>query len=197
MIFVTVGTQLPFDRLIRAVDDWAALNSQIEVFAQIGPARYTPKHFASTAFLSPGDVAKYFARTELVVGHAGMGTIMASLTVRVPIIAVPRRQAMREHRSDHQLTTAKWLQEELELNVVMDMADLPALLDRRQELKPGREIGNFARPQLLSVLRQFVESEDDEPSAMYGIAAWTSGMRKMLQNQPMRSSRKPRPPETY
>jgi UDP-N-acetylglucosamine transferase subunit ALG13 len=196
VIFVTVGTQLPFDRLTRAVDDWAALNPQVEVFAQIGPAKYTPQHCESTAFLSPADVAKYFSRAELVVGHAGMGTVLASLTVRVPIIAMPRRQAMSEHRSDHQLTTARWLREELGLNVVIDVAELPGLLDHRHELKPGREIGNFAKPHLLDILRQFVESEDDEPSAMYGIAAWTSGMRKMLQSRPARASRKP-PPETY
>ncbi len=35
MIFVTVGEQLPFDRLVRAVDEWAAASGK-EVFAQIG-----------------------------------------------------------------------------------------------------------------------------------------------------------------
>ena len=46
MIFVTVGTQLPFDRLVRAVDAWAAEHPQVDVFGQIGPASFRPKHFA-------------------------------------------------------------------------------------------------------------------------------------------------------
>ena len=180
MIFVTVGTQLPFDRLVRAIDGWAAAHPEVEVFGQIGPANYRPRHFASEPFLPPDKVERYFRNAELIVGHAGMGTIVSSLTMRVPIIVVPRRQSFGEHRSDHQLATARWLKDELALNVLLDTDELPALLDRRRELRPGREIGNAARPRLLETLRDFVESDQSEPSTFGGIAAWTSGLRKML-----------------
>ncbi len=56
MIFLTVGTQLPFDRLVAAVDAWAARQPGQEVFGQIsdpGPAGYRPKHFAWVADLDP------------------------------------------------------------------------------------------------------------------------------------------------
>ncbi len=36
MILVTVGTDGPFDRLIRIVDDWACRNNRSDIFAQIG-----------------------------------------------------------------------------------------------------------------------------------------------------------------
>ena len=42
MIFATVGTQLPFDRLIVALDQWAASSPDVEVFAQIGRGEYRP-----------------------------------------------------------------------------------------------------------------------------------------------------------
>ena len=188
MIFVTVGTQLPFDRLVRAVDGWAASNPEIQVFGQIGPAAYRPSHFPSTAFLSPEEVERYARGAELIVGHAGMGTIVSSLTLRVPIIVVPRLQALREHRSNHQLATARWLKEKLDLNVVLDIADLPALLDGRHELRPGREIGNAARPRLLETLRNFVESDQREPSTFLGITEWMSGLRKLLREGGVRSA---------
>ena len=35
MILVTVGSQEPFDRLIIAVDEWAASSGRSDVFAQI------------------------------------------------------------------------------------------------------------------------------------------------------------------
>ena len=38
MIFVTVGTQLAFDRMIKAVDEWAGARGRTDVFAQVGPA---------------------------------------------------------------------------------------------------------------------------------------------------------------
>jgi UDP-N-acetylglucosamine transferase subunit ALG13 len=46
MIFLTVGTQFPFDRLVRAVDE-AFDNGAIdeEVFAQIGETSYRPRNF--------------------------------------------------------------------------------------------------------------------------------------------------------
>ena len=53
MIFVTVGEQLPFDRLIKTVDEWAASQGREDVFAQIGKASYIPKHIKWTKFVSP------------------------------------------------------------------------------------------------------------------------------------------------
>ena len=43
MIFVAVGTQLAFDRLIKYMDEWAAVNSE-KVIAQIAEGTYLPKH---------------------------------------------------------------------------------------------------------------------------------------------------------
>jgi hypothetical protein len=40
MIFVTVGTQGQFDRLIRTVDEWADARGRTDLFAQTGPAVY-------------------------------------------------------------------------------------------------------------------------------------------------------------
>ena len=56
MIFVTVGTQLAFDRLIGAVDAWAARTPGSDVFAQTGPGTYTPRHIEYAAFISPPGV---------------------------------------------------------------------------------------------------------------------------------------------
>lgn len=36
MIFVTVGTQMPFDRLVEAVDQWASTRDRVNVFARSG-----------------------------------------------------------------------------------------------------------------------------------------------------------------
>ncbi|CAN5304368.1 hypothetical protein BH11PSE10_BH11PSE10_06150 [soil metagenome] len=196
MIFVTVGTQLPFDRLVKAVDAWAEHNPGVEIFGQIGPGGYKPRHFPSTEFLSPTEVARNIARAELVVGHAGMGTVVSSLTNRVPIILLPRRQALREHRSDHQMTTVKWLREELQLNVLLEIDELAAILDSRSSLRPGREIGGFAKPGLIKAIREFVECDARDPSVIDGLSAWIAGLRKMLSDRSSRISHGTVPPET-
>jgi len=52
MIFLTVGTQFPFDRLVRAVDsiiDKGLISETL--FAQIGESSYKPRNFESAACL--------------------------------------------------------------------------------------------------------------------------------------------------
>src|SRR3954470_10768842 len=46
VIFATVGTQLPFDRLVGAVDRWAATRGDRDVFAQVGARTLRPAAIA-------------------------------------------------------------------------------------------------------------------------------------------------------
>jgi hypothetical protein len=51
-IFVTVGAQIPFDRLIVAVDAWAAGRSTVDsLFAQVGEKGVRPAHMAFAELL--------------------------------------------------------------------------------------------------------------------------------------------------
>lgn len=108
MIFVTVGGQLPFDRLIRCVDEWAGRAGAPEVFAQIGRGEYTPRHLRWERFLSPAGFRDRMQRADAVIGHAGVGTILTALELGKPVLVFARRAEYREHRSDHQLATARY-----------------------------------------------------------------------------------------
>ena len=44
MIFVTIGSMFPFDRLIQAMDQWTAATGHGDVFAQTGNGAYVPQH---------------------------------------------------------------------------------------------------------------------------------------------------------
>ena len=54
MIFVTVGSQMPFDRLIRTVDDWAGGCRAPQMIAQIAGGDYVPDYMQWQRFISPG-----------------------------------------------------------------------------------------------------------------------------------------------
>ena len=89
MIFVTVGTQLPFDRLVRAMDEWAARHHRNDVFAQIGPANaYRPRHVQWSNFIPAPEFRRWMERADLVVSHAGMGTIISALELGAPILLI-------------------------------------------------------------------------------------------------------------
>jgi len=133
LIFLTVGTQLPFDRLVRSVDEWCARHDHHEIFGQIAAQNsesYTPKNFSWQAFLTPEDIEKRFKDARIIVGHAGMGTIISALTHRRPLLMLPRRAEFGEHRNDHQLATADRFGDRPNLNVATDKNDISEHLDR-------------------------------------------------------------------
>ena len=154
MIFVTVGTQLPFDRLIRTVDTWAG-KTGADVFAQIGPGTYLPQHGAWTRSLPVDECHKRVAEAQVVVAHAGMGSILTALQLGKPILVMPRLAALGEHRNDHQVATARHFREQGRIQVAFDEAELEAELAKLGELRPGTRIAHTASPSLIAALRGF------------------------------------------
>ena len=80
MIFLTVGTLFPFDRLVKAVDITIAKNNGYEkVFAQIGKTNYEPKNIEYTAILENRNFDKKISDADYLISHAGIGTITRAL----------------------------------------------------------------------------------------------------------------------
>jgi len=124
VIFLTIGTHEPFDRLVKAVDDWIIDKGQgHEVVAQVlSPASdaYIPKNFEMTPHLSPRDYEELILQADLIVSHAGMGSILTAFTHGKPIVIMPRRGHLRETRNDHQYTTVKNLKKRPGLFIAED-----------------------------------------------------------------------------
>ena len=157
MIFLTVGTHEPFDRLVRAVDEWcAARGASDEVFGQItSRGAYRPRNFEWTETLAPTRFEQCFARAQLIVAHAGMGTILTALSRGTPIIVLPRRGHLGETRNDHQFATAQHLRGRPGLSVALSEDDLGAQLDTRSA-SAADPISPFAEDALITTLRDFI-----------------------------------------
>lgn len=157
MIFVTVGTDMPFDRLVRVVDEWAHSAGRHDVFAQIGETDWRPAHIAWSKFLQPPEFAQRFSEAEVVVAHAGMGTILSALQWEKPLLVMPRRASLGEQRNEHQLATARRLSELGKVNVAMDETELRTMLVSLRDLRPREKIGANASDSLIAALRDFIE----------------------------------------
>lgn len=156
MIFVTVGTQLPFDRMIQAVDEWAGRRGRGDVIAQIGPGKYLPRNLRHQKFVSPTEFSRYASDAELIVAHAGMGSILSALGMGKPILVMPRLASLGEHRNDHQLSTARRFREAGKIQVAMDEVELIVQLERAGSISAGEKIGPHASPQLLACVSEFI-----------------------------------------
>ena len=133
MIFATVGTQLPFDRLVRTLDEWASQNPQVEVFAQIGRTNYVPRHVRWERAIPANTFRAMMRKCNTVVAHAGMGTIISAIEIGRQVVVMPRRADLNEHRNDHQLATAERLKHISGLEVAPDCQALTQYLDKSRD----------------------------------------------------------------
>lgn len=156
MIFITVGTDLPFDRMMKVIDQWAGETGRKDVFAQIGEGGWQPKHIPFVEFLEPAEFKKRFAESTLIIGHAGMGTILSALLHGKPILVMPKKASLGEHRNEHQTATAKRMMALGNVNVAFDEAELRAKLDRVDELQGREPIGAHASGGLVDGIREFI-----------------------------------------
>jgi UDP-N-acetylglucosamine transferase subunit ALG13 len=157
VIFVTVGTMLPFDRMIQAMDKWAAAHPAIEVFAQIGSGSYEPRNMRWIRLIGVGEFTEMVKKSEIVVAHAGTGSYFLAAENMKPIVMFPRRAALREHTTDHQVHTARWLREKPGVFVAMTVDEIDGAIARAAQSNVGDSpFTPYAPEPFLLQIRQFL-----------------------------------------
>lgn len=172
MILLSVGTQLPFDRLIRAVDCWARDRGRTDVVAQIGVTRYRPVAMQSFSHLGYDEFRDLQRQCSVMVCHAGMGSIITAMEFGKPIIVMPRDHRLGEHRNGHQFATLRQFGRRPGVYAADTESELIALLDRAGELTAQPSAGTnaangfvdrlaaivdeFAKPSIVQRVRRFL-----------------------------------------
>ena len=150
---------MPFDRLVKGIDAWAGSNLTEEVFAQIGDSDYIPQHMDWVRLTSPALFREKCQTAELMVSHAGIGSILLAIELQKPIIAMPRRAHLNEHRNDHQMATVSRLREKVGIEVIYDAASLDGAI-RHTRASGGRLPGpTVASAELIKTIRDFINAE--------------------------------------
>ncbi len=156
MILLSVGTQLPFDRLICAVDRWAQASGRTDIVAQIGPTHYSPVAMRSFAYLAYDEFRELQENCSVMVCHAGMGSIITAMEFGKPIIVMPRDHRRGEHRNGHQFATLRQFGERQGVYPAEDVRELTALLDRADELTAYSTLGTSASSRFVDQLASIV-----------------------------------------
>ncbi len=156
MIFIVVGTQEPFDRLIRSMDKWSALTGYNDILAQVAASEYKPRNFKWFDFMPIDEFNERFIEADFIVSHAGMGTIISALQYSKPIIVMPRLAKFKEHRNNHQLATAKSFAQAGYVKSVYDEDELFTALNNRQAIQPVPPISDSASDELIGTIRSYL-----------------------------------------
>ena len=162
MIFVTAGNHFQgFERLLKRVDEIAPRIPR-EIVIQKGYSKYVPQNTKYFDFVPSNTAMEYIQKSELVVSHAGMGTIILSKQYGIPIIIFPRRKIYKEHVNDHQMEIAQVLEERRDVNihVVYEAGQLEEkiteLLKNVVRYSPQENVG---RTNLIKTIRTFIQED--------------------------------------
>jgi UDP-N-acetylglucosamine transferase subunit ALG13 len=159
-VFVTVGTQLPFDRLIAAVDSWAASHPDASVIAQTGSSsQLRCHHVECVATLTTDKFSEMFSQADVVVAHAGMGSILTAVEIVKPIVVLARLASLDEHRSDHQVATVKKMASLANVYVAHDASEIPSCLGQAMnDLATGPDTDTDKAPPLMNAAMPLVQA---------------------------------------
>lgn len=158
MIFASVGSILPFDRLVRAVDEWGAANPGRDVFLQIGEGKYEPRHVPFTRLMPHDEYRRRLAECSLFVAHVGMGSILQGLEERKQMLLLARHSSLGEHTTDHQLHTADRFRDVAGLKIVEDVTALQAAMSAlvEQPMQQAAGISPHASQELIDNIANFL-----------------------------------------
>jgi UDP-N-acetylglucosamine transferase subunit ALG13 len=103
LLFATVGTVMPFDRLVSAVAEARSRGLITErVVVQTGVGGMKPEGVEAVEALPFGEIQALLRDASVVVCHGGTGSIITALREGCHVIAMPRLQRLGEHYDDHQ-----------------------------------------------------------------------------------------------
>ena len=137
MIFVTLGNHpQPFYRLLKKVDQLAEDKVVDDVFVQVGYSDYQPKYCTYKKFVGFNKFIDLIKKSDLVISHAGAGTIQNVLLCGKPIIVVPRLKKYGEHINDHQLEITGAMEAENKVIAVYDVEKIAEAITKAGILNP-------------------------------------------------------------
>lgn len=160
MIFLTVGSRFGFDRLVHAVDNMVgAGHIEEEVTAQIGLGDYEPQHIRFERFIEGADYDQRVRDANMLIGHAGSGTISLAVASAKPLLVLPRLKKFHEHVNDHQVATARKFEELRHVLAADHVNQLPRKFAELQTFVPARRVART--DELAGRIGDFLRSIDN------------------------------------
>ena len=107
LIFVILGTQdKKFPRLLEAIDkqiDEGHIDKNEKIIVQAGSTKYQSENMEIRDYIGVSEFEQLIDEANLIICHAGVGTLLTALKKNKKIIAAARLKEYGEHVNDHQL----------------------------------------------------------------------------------------------
>lgn len=93
---------MPFVRMAKAVDEWAATTSE-EVIVQTGYTDYPYKHAKAFRFCTKDEIQNYIERADVLILQGGWGAISEAMEKGKRIVVIPRHDKTEHIHDQFQL----------------------------------------------------------------------------------------------
>ena len=144
LILVTLGTQdKPFIRLIKAVEKQVELgNIKEEVVVQAGCTKYKSNLIEVFDYISIDEFNNYIDKANIIITHAGVGTIINGLKKGKKLIVAARLKKYKEHVNDHQLQILENFSQDGYILPLEDFYKLNDVIELSKEFVPREFVSN-------------------------------------------------------
>ena len=140
MILVTLGTQKQqFTRLLEYIEN---TNINDEIIVQAGFTKFESKKMKIFDFIDYDEMNKYIDKADLIITHAGTGSIVSALKKEKKVIACARKSKYLEHVDDHQEEIVEVFYEEGYILKIDDNLNLDDVYKKSREFKPKKFVSN-------------------------------------------------------
>lgn len=158
MIFVTLGTQdKGFSRLLDAIEKQIENgNIKEKVIVQAGYTDYVSNNMEILKLIPMDKFDRYIKECDLLITHAGVGSIMTGLKNNKKVIAAARLKEYNEHTNDHQTEIAEQFSKEGYILYLEDFDKLDDLLIKTKNFKPKKFKSNNAN--FIKIIEDFIDN---------------------------------------
>ena len=158
MILVMLGTQNnDFHRLLEEIEkNIENGNINEEVVVQAGFTKYKSDKMKIFSLTSKENLENLIKQADLIITHAGVGSIEMALEQNKKVIAVPRLKKFGEHVNDHQKDIEKKLDEKGCLIGIDDVSKLGIALKKVKKFIPKK----YEKPkndEIIYIIKTFID----------------------------------------
>ena len=158
MILVMLGTQNnDFHRLLDEIEkNIENGNINEDVIVQAGFTKYKSDKMKIFSLTSKENLENLIKQADLIITHAGVGSIEMALEQNKKIIAVPRLKKFGEHVNDHQKDIERKLDEKGCLIGIDDVSKLGIALKKVKKFIP-KKYEKSNSDEIIYIIKTFID----------------------------------------
>ncbi len=142
MIFVILGTQdKKFTRLLETIQkkiDEGKISKKEKIIVQAGSTKFASKDMEIIDYMAIEQFEEYIEKADLIICHAGVGTILTALQKDKKIIAAARLKKYGEHVNDHQLQILETFSKRGYILALEDFDKIDKLIEYAKNFEPAK-----------------------------------------------------------